>query len=140
VSLLAVAAACVGSGRGGAETSPSGPPTCEVRFTVPAGFRVTESFEDPYPDHVGVRMGFRDPRRRELHYFAGIPGEFGEGLPLGRRVAVTTGEQARLLGEGDVWVLAWETSGPCAAHAVLGRDFTREEFLRMMVDSGVVSG
>lgn len=83
-------------------------------------------------------MGFADPAGREIHVFAGIPGEFGEGLPDHGEVTVTEGGPARLLGDGSVWVLVWDTSGACAAHAVLGNGFKRGEFLRVVKEAGVV--
>ena len=69
---------------GGAATQPM--PTadrnvCEVRFVTPPGFERTDTFEERYPDRIGLRVGFRDESGREVHAFAGIPGEFGEGLP-----------------------------------------------------------
>ncbi len=137
--LLVVAVGCTPSASPEPGSSGSGPSKCEVAFTAPRGFEATETFEDPYPDHVGIRLGFRDGEGRELHYFAGIPGEFGEGLPLDGTLAIVTGEQGRLLGEEDVWVLAWDTTGPCAPHAVLGSGFAREAFVRVLEESGVAA-
>ncbi len=134
---LVLSAACVGDG--GRERPTAAPPArCETPFTVPPGFRLTESLEDPYPDHVGVRLGFRDRERRELHVFVGIPGEFGEGLPAAGAVSLAAGEDGRLLGADATWVLAWDSTGPCAVHAVLGNGFTRVAFLRVLEESGVV--
>ncbi|MEW6059830.1 MAG: hypothetical protein AB1551_06785 [Actinomycetota bacterium] len=138
--LLASAVGCTGSDHAHVEGSPSGPVTCEASLKVPEGFEVTESFEDPYQDHIGIRIGFRDASDRELHYFAGIRGEFGEGLPLKAQVGLATGEQGSLLGADETWVLVWQTEGPCAAHAVLGSRFTRPEFLEMLQQSGVSVG
>ncbi len=130
--LTAVVAAC-------ARGSPDGGPVrCESRLEVPPGFEMTESFEEDFPDHVGVRLGLRDGRGRELHYFAGIPGEFGEGLPVAGSVAVVGPEQGQLAGGDEVWVLVWDTAGPCAAHAVLGNGFTRRQFLKTLEVAGVV--
>jgi len=119
---------------------PSGVPTCEVRFTMPAGFEVTRTREEPAPDHVGVRMDLRDDRGRHLHVFAGVEGEFGEGAPVDGRVRLATGEEVRLLGAGETWILFWESSGPCATHAVIGNGLARDEFLRAMEEAGVVAG
>jgi len=107
---------------------------------VPDGFEVTESLEDPYQDHIGIRVGFSDARGRELHYFAGIPGEFGEGLPLDGPVQLATAEQGSLLGADETWVLVWQTEGPCGAHATLGHGFARQGFLEVLRESGVLSG
>ncbi|HZP89412.1 MAG TPA: hypothetical protein VFC04_00265 [Actinomycetota bacterium] len=135
VLALLVAVGCTGGGDH--VESPTGPPECEARLAVPPGFRVVESFRDPYPDHVGVRLGFRDDKGREIHYLVGIPGEFGEGLPLVGPVAVASGGPARLLGRGRTWVLAWSETGPCAAHAVLGHGFGKAEFEHVLEDAGV---
>lgn len=139
-AVLMLATGCAGRGVAVADggASPRANLRCETAFTTPAGFDPTETFEDPYADHVGVRLGYRDGEGRELHVFAGIPGELGEGLPSAGEVPVAGGGSGRLLGTGSVWVLAWETSGPCAAHAVLGNGFTRQEFLRILTESGVV--
>ncbi len=136
VLTLLVAVGCTGGGDHA--ESPASPPECEARLAVPPGFRVVESFRDPYPDHVGVRLGFRDDEGREIHYLVGIPGEFGEGLPFEGPVPVASGGPARLLGRGRTWVLAWNETGPCAAHAVLGHGFGRAEFERVLEDAGVI--
>lgn len=127
-----------GSSAPRAPTGPSGPPACETGFTPPEGFEQTESFTEPYADHLGVRQGFKDDEGRELHVFAGIPGEFGEGLPPGGSVTVSTGESAAVLGKDEVWALVWDTQGPCSARAVLGNGFGRAEFLGSLKDAGIV--
>ena len=137
-----LASAC---GRSGApsQSGPnrsSGPPPCETGFTPPEGFHPTERFTELYSDHLGVRQGYRDDLGRELHVFAGIPGEFGEGLPPAGSATVTTGQTAVLLGQDEVWVLSWDTAGPCAARAVLGNGFERREFLGTLQEAGVVEG
>jgi hypothetical protein len=137
---LVAVAGCTGANDGRGGGSPSGPPACEASVRVPDGFEATEHFEEPYPDHVGVRVGFSDAKKREIHYFAGIPGEFGEGLPLEGPVRVAAGQRGSLLGAGKTWVLAWQTEGPCAAHAVLGHGFGRQEFLDVLREFGVLSG
>jgi hypothetical protein len=138
VLLLVIPACSRGTPVPPASSEPSGPPPCETGFTPPAGFEQTESFTEPYADHLGVRQGFKDEEGRELHVFAGIPGEFGEGLPAGGSVTVSTGESAAVLGKDEVWVLVWDTSGPCAARAVLGNGFGRAEFLDSLKVAGIV--
>jgi hypothetical protein len=139
--VLTMAAACTGgSSRVVDGASSAAPPTCDAALSVPSGFHVIESFKDPYPDHIGVRLGFRDRRRRELHYFAGIPGEFGEGLPSAGLVTVASGERAALLGRDGTWVLAWRSPGPCGSHALLGTGFSRKEFFGVLMESGIVPG
>lgn len=135
-ALLVLASACSGHNAGG--VTPPAQPRCETGFSAPAGFEQVESFDERYSNRVGVRLGYRDADKRELHVFAGIPGEFGEGLPDAGEVQVSGGWPGRLLGGGSVWVLAWDTSGPCAAHAVLGKGLTRRDFLRVLKESGVV--
>jgi hypothetical protein len=110
---------------------------CGVRFAAPAGFDPLEPFEEQYADHVGVRLGFRDDRGREFHVFAGIPGEFGEGLPAAGSVALTEGRSGNLAGRAEVWVLTWEEGGRCDPRAVLGNGFTREEYRAALADAGL---
>ena len=112
--------------------------TCEAGFSTPPGFHATESLEDPYADHVGIRLGFADDDGRELHYFAGIPGEFGEGLPAAGTVAAGIGVGAVLQGSETTWVLSWRTPGPCGVRAVLGSGFGKEEFLGTLERAGIV--
>ena len=113
-------------------------PVCEPGFTTPEGFRQTEALEDPYPDHVGIRLGFVDDGGRELHSFAGIPGEFGEGLPVVGRVESAGGIDGVLQGEAEIWVLSWRAPGPCGIRAVLGNGFSREAFLDTLETAGII--
>lgn len=127
---------------GGAASQPA--PTsriaCEVRFVTPAGFERTDTFEETYPDRVGVRVGFRDESGRELHAFAGIRGEFGEGLSDGGTVELATGRTARLAGGAHhVWVLVWDEGGLCDPMAVLGKGFDRRGFLATLKEAGIVT-
>ena len=137
-AIALAAAGCGGSSAGHDEGEEHGPPVCEPGFTTPAGFRQTEAFEDPYDDHVGIRLGFVDGQGRELHYFAGIPGEFGEGLPVVATVEAAGGIEGPLQGSDETWVLTWTTPGPCGARAVLGNAFARGEFLQTLEDAGIV--
>lgn len=112
--------------------------TCEPGFSTPEGFRPTESFEDPYADHVGIRLGFVSDDGRELHYFAGIPGEFGEGLPVVSTVEAASGVEGPLQGSGTTWVLSWRAPGPCGVRAVLGSGFSQASFVRTLEDAGII--
>ncbi len=115
-------------------------PTCEVTFVTPAGFERTDTFEDPYADRVGVRVGFRDENGRELHAFAGIRGEFGEGLPDGGTVELASGGTGRLAGGVHrVWVLVWDEGGICDPRVVLGKGFDRRAFLATLEQAGIVA-
>ena len=105
-----------------------GPTRCSPPIEAPAGFELVESLEDPYSDHVGVRVSLRDADGDELHLFSGIPGEFGEGLPLDSNVTVG-GVQGRLLGQDGVWVIAWTGDGPCGVKAILSNGLSRKDFL-----------
>ena len=140
LGLLLLASACGGGGpdRARTEAASDEPIRCDPGISVPAGFALVESLEDPYPDHIGVRLTLRDEDGHELHYFAGIPGEFGEGLPVVGQVDVALDLQGRLLGGDRTWVLAWDAPGPCGAHAALGTGFTREEFLQTLRESGAI--
>ncbi|HSD49204.1 MAG TPA: hypothetical protein VLE71_05170 [Actinomycetota bacterium] len=138
VLLASLATACAGEASSHDEASPQAQP-CEAGFTTPEGFRQTERFHDPYPDHVGIRLGFMsDDGGRELHYFAGIPGEFGEGLPLAGTIVVAQGLEGPLQGSKGTWVLSWQAPGPCGVRAVLGTGFTRSSFLHTLERAAIV--
>ena len=128
---------------GGAASQPApttGRTACEVRFVTPAGFERTDTFEETYPDRVGIRVGFRDEAGRELHAFAGIPGEFGEGLSDGGTVELASGRTARLAGGvHHVWVLVWDEGGLCDPRVVLGKGFDRRGFLATLEEAGIVA-
>lgn len=137
--LLLLLPACTG----GEEPASGTPaiPVCEVPMEAPTGFEPLERFEEEYPDHVGVRLGYRDPQRREVHLFAGIPGEFGEGLPLGGNVELAGGGTASLLGKGrQAWLAVWEEGDVCDPRVVLTNGFTRRELLDLLEDAGLASG
>jgi len=142
--LLVVAATATGAcGRGpapggAATTTPEEILTCDPGFSEIAGFEQTERSEDPYVDHVGIRLDLEDADHREIHYFAGIPGEFGEGLPANEQVTVAVGVAASLLGQDTTWVLAWDASGPCGRRAVLGEGLTHDEFLETIRSAGII--
>lgn len=136
VSGVLTLVACAGGGASRAEPQPERP-VCEVRFDAPTGFEPLATFEERYPDHVGVRLGFRDASGRELHAFAGIPGEFGEGLPDAGEVDVA-GRRGRLFGRGEVWVLVWREGGICDPRAALGNGLERRAFLAALEEAGTV--
>jgi hypothetical protein len=113
--------------------------TCAPVFEAQAGFEPLETFEETYPDHVGIRLGYRDDQRRELHAFAGIPGEFGEGLPDAGEIPLTRERSGRLFGRGTVWVLVWDEGDVCDPRAVLGNGLDRRSFLASLERSGIVT-
>jgi hypothetical protein len=113
---------------GGPATSSPEPPRCDPRVSVPDGFRVTGSIEDPARDHTGVRIDLEAEDGRELHYFAGIAGEFGEGLPDRGEVELADGSTGRLSGEDRTWVLEWEGEPPCTPLVVLGTGMGSSRF------------
>ena len=131
-----VTSACAG---GSAPQEPN-VPTCEVRFAAPSGFAPSETFEEPYADRIGVRLGFVDDQQREFHVFAGIPGEFGEGLPEGGELALPDGWTGSVLGRGRVWVVRWEQGDRCDPRAVLVNGVDRDGFEALLVDAGLVAG
>jgi hypothetical protein len=142
IVLLIAGTATGACGRGGESEPAATPPeetlTCESGFSQIAGFEQTKRSEDPYVDHVGIRLDLEDADHRQIHYFAGIPGEFGEGLPANEQVTVAVGLQASLLGQDTTWVLAWDASGPCGPRAVLGDGLTHDEFLETIRSAGVI--
>jgi hypothetical protein len=136
VLLLATTACTVG---GTGEPTPS-PLVCEVRFAAPSGYRPLEPFEVKYDDHVGVRLGFRAERRREVHVFAGIPGEIGEGLPSAGRVRLTEGRRVLwAVGRGEVWVVVWDEGDICDPRAVLVNGLSRREFVTTLAEMGLAA-
>jgi hypothetical protein len=141
-SVLTLAACAGGAGpppHPGA-TSRTGSPLCDAPFAPPAGFEPTETFKEAYPDRIGVRLGYADEEGRELHAFAGIPGEFGEGLPDAGTVKLAGGGSGRLSGgPNEVWVVSWEEGGACDPRAVLGSGFDRRAFMAVLEDSGLVA-
>jgi hypothetical protein len=139
VSSVLALAACAGGVGPAAGSTPSDPPVCDARFAPPSGFEPTERYEEEYPDRIAVRLGYADGQGRELHAFAGIPGEFGEGLPDAGSVTLAGGRFGRLSGgPNQVWVVAWEQDGPCDPRAVLGSGFDRRAFLEVLEGSGLL--
>jgi hypothetical protein len=126
-----------GCSESGAPSDPS-PSRCEVGLAVPDGFRVTGGLQDPYPDRVGVRIDLGDDGGRELHYFAGIPGEFGEGLPERGEMTVRGGGTGELAGEGTTWVIEWGSGSPCTPVVVLGTGMDRRAFTDVLRSAGAL--
>ena len=111
---------------------------CAVRFAAPSGFEPLETFEETtYPDHIGVRLGFRDEERREFHVLVGIPGEIGEGLPSAGDLELAEGRTARLVGQDRVWIVIWTEGDLCDPRAVIGNGFSRDEFVGALEDAGL---
>jgi hypothetical protein len=126
-----------GCSNGAASSSTDGLPVCDVSFAAPTGFAPIETFEDPYRDHVGVRLGFEDPEGRQFHVLSGIPGEIGEGLPAAGSVALSGARTAELVGRDDVWVMVWDEGDVCDPRAVIGDGFTRPEFEELLGQAGL---
>jgi hypothetical protein len=93
---------------------------------------------DPHVDHVGVRIDMRATDGRELHYFAGVPGEFGEGLPDHGEIRLRSGQTGELLGRGTTWVVAWGSGSPCTPVVVLGTGMDRSAFENVIRDAGAL--
>lgn len=135
LALLLVALA--GCGASGPDATADDRPVCEVRFAAPSGFAPLEPFEEPYPDHVGVRLGFRDDERREFHVLVGIPGEFAEGLSVVGDLALSEGRTGVLVGRDDVWIVTWDEGDLCDPRAVIGNGFTQDGFEDALEDAGL---
>jgi hypothetical protein len=132
--LLVVVPAC-----GGSDPPRQGPAVCEVSFDAPAGFERLDTFEERYPDRVGVRLDFRDDARREFHVLVGIPGEFGEGMSSAGELELAEGRTATLYaGPEGVWLLFWEQGDRCDPRAVIVNGFTRAELLDALAEVGLV--
>jgi hypothetical protein len=135
IALAVLLAACGGTD---GSTEAAGPPVCEPTFTAPSGYEPKQTLREEYADHVGVHRAFRDELGRELHFFAGIPGEFGEGLPRGGPVELTEGREGFLLGRGNqAWLVVWEEGGVCDPRVVVSNGLTRDEFLQALVEAGI---
>jgi hypothetical protein len=111
---------------------------CRALAVAPSGFKVTEKVEERYPDHIGIRITFRDDHGRLLHSFTGVPGEYGEGLPVAGSAHLVSGEDVSLIGKDQTWIIAWDTGGLCGAQALIGNGFTREGFIKVLKASGVI--
>ncbi len=117
------------------------PVRCDVPFTVPAPFGVAGMLDDRYPDHIGVRVRLRDNKDRELQFFFGVPGEYGEGAPIVGSRTVYSGEKATLFrSPRDNWVLDWYAPGVCGSNAIFGHDFKKkQEFVKVLEETGVIT-
>lgn len=135
---MLVMVGCTGRSSDGLVGRPSDRTMCDATFAAPTGFDATETFEVQYRDHVGLRLSFRDDEGRLLEHFVGVPGEFGEGLPLAGSVELASGEEIPLIGKDEIWVIAWNTSGLCGSHAVLGNGFAKRGFIDALEESGVI--
>ncbi len=136
---LMLMAACTGTTNGHVDGQTDGPIKCEATFLAPNGFEARKPFEEKFPDHIAYRLEYRDDRNRELYYFAGIRGEFGEGLPSVKVLRLTTGERAWLIGKARTWVISWDTGGICGSHAVIGYGFTERGFTAMLRETEVIA-
>jgi hypothetical protein len=132
-----LSACAIGGGSQG--PSPSIRTVCDVPVQAPASFEPLDTFREEYADHVGVRVGFIDAHEREIHAFAGIPGEFGEGLPAAGEVELAPGRVGLVSGSGRVWVVEWTEGGPCDPRAALGNGFSKERFLSLLREALVVA-
>lgn len=140
VLMVVIPAAVLGACRSGPVVGSDLLPECEVVLTPPEGFEPLETFRETFADHEGVRLGFADRRGRELHAFAGIPGEFGEGLPAAGEIELTGGRTGLLSGSARVWVLQWYEGDVCDPRAALGNGFGREGFVELLTASGIAAG
>ena len=109
-------------------------------FTPPASFREIAAVRVPEGDHVGIRLSYSDTAGRRLHFTAGIAGEFAEGgRSVGMYEIASNGQGQLFATGGATWVLVWQGPPPCATHTVAGNGFSRGEFLRTMIRSGVIA-
>lgn len=131
-------ASCAGGPTPTASEEPGRPRCAAIPGRALEGFALVDQIDVPASDHVGVRMTLRDPDGREITYLLGIEGEVGEGLPLVDSPVLADGAVARLMGEAETWVLAWERDEPCVATAILGSGIERGGFLELLRGSGML--
>ena len=126
--VLVLALAASGCGGGGPEPRPPDHPTgCRIDLQPPDGFHRAGSQHIRERDRVAVRETYRSKEGQVLTLFAGIRGEFGEGMHFYGRIRRTNGT-ARLYGAGSNWVLIWQSPSPCGPRAVIGERFSRRDF------------
>jgi hypothetical protein len=130
--LLAVAFLASACDDGGPKPRPVPKETiCRIALETPAEFRPAGRQRIPDTNRVAVRETYRSSRGQTLTLFAGVRGEFGEGMRFYGRVSRETGT-ARLYGKGSNWVLIWRSPGPCGPRAVIGERFSRAGFLDVL--------
>jgi hypothetical protein len=134
LSLALVVAGCTG---GDDEPDPTSE-RCDVPLVVPDGFEVTGGLEDPQRHHIGVRIDLTGDRGAELHYFSGIPGEFGEGLPAHGRIELRGGRTGIVVGSDTTWLVEWETAPPCTPTVVLANGVDRRRFSELLQEAGAL--
>jgi hypothetical protein len=136
VSLALVVAGCTGGGGGGDDDATS--ERCDVPLVVPDGFDVTGGIEDPQRHHIGVRIDLAADDGAELHYFSGIAGEFGEGLPAHGRIELRGGATGIVVGSDTTWLVEWETAPPCTPTVVLANGVERRRFRELLHEAGAL--
>jgi hypothetical protein len=140
IAAVAIVAIVLGVGcrRGDEAPAHADPRRCDPGLAVPDGFEVSGGLEDRAPDHVGVRIDLSAPDGRELHFFSGIPGDFGEGLADRGEVELADGSTGRLSGGGTTWVLEWPGERPCSPSVVLGTGMTTRAFQNLLRGAGAL--
>jgi hypothetical protein len=138
LSLALAAAGCTGGDGGGDDGPNPSSHRCYVPLVVPEGFEVTGGIEDPQRHHIGVRIDLADDRGAELHYFSGIPGEFGEGLPAHGQIELRGGATGILVGSDTTWLVEWETAPPCTPAVVLANGVDRRRFRELLGEAGAL--
>jgi hypothetical protein len=138
LSLVLVAAGCTGGDGSSGDGPDASSHRCNVPLVVPEGFEVTGGMEDPQRDHIGVRIDLAGDRSAELHYFSGIPGEFGEGLPAHGEIELRGGSTGILVGSDTTWLVEWETAPPCTPAVVLANGVDRRRFRELLGQAGAL--
>ena len=107
----------------------------------PEGFVLVRTREFRSPDRIGVREEYRHPDGRLLVHLLGVGGQVGEHASVADDVDLATGEPAMIFGDGENpnWSLVWSGRPPCGELAVVGNDFTRDEFEAAMRDAGLLA-
>lgn len=97
--------------------------------------------DDPYTDHIGMRVRLRDNRGRELELFFGVPGEYGEHAPIAGRFTASSGDSATLFRSPEEnWSLSWIAPGPCGSNAIFGHGFKwKREFVSVLKETGLIA-
>jgi len=129
---------CGSTGGPGRSAAPE-PPRCAFPYPPPSGYVAHGHLEVPTATHIGVRDVYGGFDERSIILTSGIPGEFGEGLPVVGELPLASGVTGSLMGEERTWLLIWGEVAPCTPLTVTGNGFTRSSFRELVVGMGLLA-